>query len=131
MTEAGFQAGPRVLLGRAASNGVVIHGRWQVVSDDSRDAWELEVTDPAHPSVMRAPDTDLTIPSITEAILAREEVDTTDLPSLHEAVDPDLLERLSDPDGGRPDQYLTFEYADYRITACSDGSVVLEAESSE
>lgn len=81
--------------------------------------------------MIRAPDSALIIPSITEAIPAREGVDTTDLPPLHEAVDLDLLERLYDPDGERPDQYLTFEYADYRIIACSDGSVVLEAESPE
>lgn len=129
MTEADFRADLRALLKRAASNGVAVHGRWQVVSDDSRDAWELEVTDPALRSVIHAPDNDLTIPSITELITVREGVDTTDLPPLHEAVDPDLLDLLYDPDGERPKQYLTFEYADYRITACSDGSVVLEARS--
>lgn len=88
----------------------------------------MEVTVDSHSerSTVHSPDKNLTVSAITEAIMEREGVETTDLPPLHDAVNPDLLELLYDPSGERPKQYLTFEYAGYRITACSDGTIVLD-----
>lgn len=125
-TEEDLQEVLEAVLAKAKTNGVDIHGTWPLTSDESSGAVEVTIEGHSDRSTVHSAEQNLTISTITEAIMEREDVDTTDLPPLHTAINPDLLELLYDPTGERSDQYLTFEYAGYRITACSDGTVVLD-----
>lgn len=125
-SEDGFQDALRSLIDEAESNGVDVRGKWPVSRADAAEPVEVEVTDLSGHSTIHARNGTLTVPSITEAVMEREGVDTTDLPPLHDHINPDLLELLYDSGGPGSEQYLTFDYAGYRITACSDGTIVLD-----
>lgn len=124
-TEEGFQTALRALLTAAESNDVDVRGSWPV--DGARDeGWGVEVTELSRRSTVHAAGGRVTVAAITEAVTAREGVDVTDLPPLHDAIDPEVIERLRGAGETEGKRYVTFQYGGYWITACSDGSIVVD-----
>jgi hypothetical protein len=58
------------------------------------------------------------------AVAAREDIETTDLPPLQDAISHDVLESLFRTNGD--DRQVQFQYYEYEITVRSDGSIRLE-----
>lgn len=65
---------------------------------------------------------------IVEAIADRAGVDETDLPPLHDVIDPDALEALFIPASPNANDaaQIRFQYYGYRVTVSADGSVTVE-----
>ena len=124
-TEEGFQTALRVLLTAAESNGIDVHGSW-LVDDAGDDGWGVEITELSRRSTVHAPGGKVTVADITEAVTAREGVEVTDLPPLHDAINPEVIERLRGAEETEGKRYVTFQYGGYWITVCSDGSVVVD-----
>jgi hypothetical protein len=58
--------------------------------------------------------------AVLSAVAEREGTEEVELPvPLHDAIDPDALDRLFRRSGGR----VTFEYLDYLVTVADDGEV--------
>lgn len=68
--------------------------------------------------------TDRVVASVVEAVATADGVDTADLASLHEYVDPDVLERLYEQDGGT--WSFTFQYADHQVTVTHDERILVD-----
>jgi hypothetical protein len=67
--------------------------------------------------------------AVQTAVAAIEDSDPLDLPPLAEAVDPDALDRLFDPDAPNiASRHLEFAYAGYRIHVYGRGEVVVTDE---
>lgn len=112
------------VLDMAASNGVDVTGRWFLHETDGA-AWSVEVigtdsTDAIDSSVV--PNDATIVETIAMTIADHRDVSPMDLPPLYDVVDPDVLESVVS--GLTPD-HVTFEYAGYRVTVESDGSVHL------
>lgn len=65
--------------------------------------------------------------AVVEAVAHAEAVDPTDLPPLHETIDPDALDAIfsTDPPGD-PAEAVSFSYCGHRVTIFADGAVTLE-----
>lgn len=124
-TEEEFQTALRSLLTAAESNGIDVHGSWPV-TDAGDGGWGVEITELSRRSTAHAADGRVTVADITEAVTAREGVEVTDLPPLHGAIDPEVIERLRGADETEGKRYVTFQYGGYWITVCSDGSIVVD-----
>ena len=125
-TEEGFQEALRTVLLEAESNGVDVRGGWPIVRNDQKRAWDIEITHVSRFSTAHVEETESLIPSIVEAVAARKGVETTDLPPLQGAIDPDSLETLLNTGGDGNQRHVHFEYCGYEITVRSDGSIRLE-----
>lgn len=125
-TAEGFQDALQTVVLEAESNGVDVRGGWPVVGNDQERAWDIEITQVSRVSTAQVEETESLIPSIVEAVAVREGVETTDLPPLQGAIDPDSLETLLDTDPSDTQRHVHFEYYGYEITIRSDGSIRLE-----
>lgn len=125
-TEEDFHEALRALVVEADANGVDVRGGWPVFRDDDSAAWDVEVTGVTQRSTAHVGDAWSPVASIIQAVASREGVDTTDLPPLHDAVEPELLETLRPPLDDGPGQHLAFQYLGYRITVRSDGAIILD-----
>ena len=65
---------------------------------------------------------------VVRAVAESINVDPLELPPLYEVIDPDALDALVDPVGGRLGFTVTFEYAGCKITITDDGEVVITVE---
>ena len=66
--------------------------------------------------------------SVVETVAEAMDTDPRDLPPLYEVVDPDALDTLFKPVGGRLGLKISFEYIGHEITITDDGEVVITAE---
>lgn len=69
--------------------------------------------------------------AIIEAVATRADVDETELPPLHESVDPDALDALVGhwTNGApRSDGHIRFQYYGYTVVLHADGQLVIETQ---
>jgi len=123
-TAEGFREALRTIVTEADRNDVDVRGGWPIERSDGERAWDIEVTRVSRQSTALVEDTGFPASAVVNAVAEREGVETTDLPSLYDAIGPDILEILHEADTDS-DQRVTFDYAGYRITVSSDGSIVL------
>jgi len=121
----GFREKLQELVSEANSNGVDVRGSWPLFQDDTSREWDVEITSLSRQSTAYVQDTGSPVASIIEAVAAREGVETTDLPPLHEAIAPEVLDTLRQRVDDT-DQYVQFQYYGYKIIVYSDGSIILE-----
>ena len=62
---------------------------------------------------------------VVEAVAAASECDVVELPPLYESIDPDALDALVD---SMANGYISFTYADHRVTVDSDETVSVDAD---
>jgi hypothetical protein len=122
-TTDGFHECLQGLVTRARSNGVDVRGKWPVVGRDDETALEIEIAQVARRAMTEEEERSDPVLSIVEAVAAREGVDVTALPPLHEVIDPEILESLSGSGDNDPSTQVTFRYCGYRVTARADGSI--------
>ncbi|RQG89493.1 HalOD1 output domain-containing protein [Natrarchaeobius chitinivorans] len=65
---------------------------------------------------------------IVETIASKEGCDATELPPIHDVIDPTALEQLFRPTGTseRPEGTVAFRYCDYRVTVTAGGRISVE-----
>lgn len=76
------------------------------------------------------PDSTETPPTvaIVDAVAAKDDVDTSDLPPIADAIDPEALNTLltSMDEPHRSDAHFQFEYHDYTVHITGDQEITLE-----
>lgn len=120
-----FREALRTIVTEADRNGVDVRGGWPIERIESERAWDIEITRVSRRSTARIEDSGFPASAVVAAVAERDGVETTDLPPLYGAIGPDILEILHDAEADS-DQRVTFDYAGYRITVSSDGSIVLD-----
>ncbi|MFB6154596.1 MAG: HalOD1 output domain-containing protein [Haloferacaceae archaeon] len=126
-TAEAFQAALRDVMREADENGVDVRGGWSVSWADETTTWDVEITQVARRTTTHERSDGELVSSVVEAVAAREGVDPTDLPPLHDTIDPEILESLQHAadDAGHE---VRFRYYDYRVTVDADGNVHLVRE---
>jgi hypothetical protein len=113
------------LVRAAADQGVDVRGNWPVTGDDG--TWSIKVDRIDRRSRTTATEDRLVL-AVLETVAVREGVDVTDLPSLFDVIDPELLDAVfrGDGDGGGRRQRLQFDYCGYLVTVRGDGVVIVD-----
>jgi hypothetical protein len=73
----------------------------------------------------RPPDEQSASVAVVEAIAAKEGVETTELPVLYDAIDPDALDQLF-AGNSRVRGSIQFTYCGYTVTVTAAGDVALD-----
>lgn len=115
----------RAYVTESDSKGVDVRGSWPVTRDDTERAWDIEITRVSKRSTATIESGDPPASAVVDAVAEREGVETTALPPLYEAIEPDVLTTVHDADADSG-KSVTFEYVGYTITVRADGTIVLE-----
>jgi len=70
--------------------------------------------------------TDL-IAAVIDAVATADGVEPTDLDSLYEYIDPEVLAKLDEVDNGK--WSFTFQYSDHQITVTSEKQILIDGAS--
>lgn len=65
--------------------------------------------------------------AVIEAVASADGIETAEVDPLHDAIDPDILNKLDRMEAER-DWRFTFQYGDHQITVTDDSQVFIDGE---